>query len=144
MAGMIKKLMASGIAAKVISEARKPHNQQKIKDFVAQMQAKKKGQGRKPGTRYGAHRRPSRQPRTGPAPGRPVPGAGLVRRHGRSRPRHMHRIAVLDDYQPAASRFADWSQVPEPVEVVEFPRPRRRPERPGGPAPALRCRRRHA
>jgi hypothetical protein len=45
MAGMIKKLMASGIAAKVISEARKPHNQQKIKDFVAQMQAKRKGSG---------------------------------------------------------------------------------------------------
>jgi hypothetical protein len=52
MAGMIKKLMASGIAAKVIQEARKPHNQAKIKDFVAQMQAKRKGQGRKPGSRY--------------------------------------------------------------------------------------------
>lgn len=45
MAGMIKKLMASGIAAKVIQEARKPHNQAKIKDFVAQMQAKRKGAG---------------------------------------------------------------------------------------------------
>lgn len=55
MAGMIKKLMASGIAAKVISEARKPHNQAKIKDFVAQMQAKRKGSGpghTKPGARY--------------------------------------------------------------------------------------------
>ena len=57
MAGMVKKLLASGIAAKVIQEARKPHNQQKIKDFVAQMQAKRKGGygGRtKPGgtTRY--------------------------------------------------------------------------------------------
>ena len=31
MAGMIKKLMASGIAAKVIQEARKPENQAKIK-----------------------------------------------------------------------------------------------------------------
>ena len=30
------------------------------------------------------------------------------------------RIAVLDDYQSAAARFADWSLVPEPVEVVEF------------------------
>ena len=50
MAGMIKKLIASGVAAKVISEARKPQNQQKIKDFVAQMQAKQKG--RKPGPRY--------------------------------------------------------------------------------------------
>ena len=32
----------------------------------------------------------------------------------------MHRIAVLDDYQSVAAAFADWSQVPEPVEVVEF------------------------
>ena len=52
MAGMIKKLIASGVAAKVIQEARKPQNQQKIKDFVAQMQAKRKGQGDKPGPRY--------------------------------------------------------------------------------------------
>ena len=50
MAGMIKKLMVSGIAAKVIQEARKPQNQQKIKDFVTQMQNKQKG--RKPGPRY--------------------------------------------------------------------------------------------
>jgi hypothetical protein len=52
MAGMIKKLMASGIAAKAIQEARKPHNQQKIKDFIAQMQNKRKGSGPKPGSRY--------------------------------------------------------------------------------------------
>ena len=32
----------------------------------------------------------------------------------------MRRIAVLDDYQSAAARFADWSLVPEPVDVVEF------------------------
>ena len=32
----------------------------------------------------------------------------------------MHRIAVLDDYQSVAAAFADWSQVPEPLEVVEF------------------------
>ncbi|TFV74381.1 D-2-hydroxyacid dehydrogenase family protein [Blastococcus sp. CT_GayMR19] len=32
----------------------------------------------------------------------------------------MHRIAVLDDYQSVAATFTDWSQVPEPVEVVEF------------------------
>ncbi len=36
----------------VISEARKPHNQKKIKDFLAQMQNKRKGTGRKPGARY--------------------------------------------------------------------------------------------
>ncbi len=32
----------------------------------------------------------------------------------------MPRIAVLDDYQHVAGSFADWSRVPEPVEVVEF------------------------
>jgi phosphoglycerate dehydrogenase-like enzyme len=32
----------------------------------------------------------------------------------------MHRIAVLDDYQSVAGRFADWSAIPEPVDVVEF------------------------
>ncbi|HET6392886.1 MAG TPA: D-2-hydroxyacid dehydrogenase family protein [Blastococcus sp.] len=32
----------------------------------------------------------------------------------------MHRIAVLDDYQSVASDFCDWSQLPEPAEVVEF------------------------
>ncbi len=52
MAGMIRKLLASGVAAKVIQEARKPQNQAKIRDFVSQMQAKLKGRGRKPGTRY--------------------------------------------------------------------------------------------
>jgi phosphoglycerate dehydrogenase-like enzyme len=32
----------------------------------------------------------------------------------------MHRIAVLDDYQSVAHTFSDWSQLPEPAEVVEF------------------------
>jgi phosphoglycerate dehydrogenase-like enzyme len=32
----------------------------------------------------------------------------------------MHRIAVLDDYQSVAATYADWSQVAEPLEVVEF------------------------
>ena len=32
----------------------------------------------------------------------------------------MLRIAVLDDYQHVAARYADWSRLPEPVEVVEF------------------------
>ncbi|GAA3160041.1 D-2-hydroxyacid dehydrogenase family protein [Blastococcus jejuensis] len=32
----------------------------------------------------------------------------------------MHRIAVLDDYQSVAARFADWSLLPEPVDVVAF------------------------
>lgn len=41
--GMIKKLMASGVAAKVIQEARKPHNQAKIKKFVSDLQNRNKG-----------------------------------------------------------------------------------------------------
>jgi phosphoglycerate dehydrogenase-like enzyme len=32
----------------------------------------------------------------------------------------VHRIAVLDDYQYVAAAYADWSRLPEPVEVVEF------------------------
>jgi phosphoglycerate dehydrogenase-like enzyme len=32
----------------------------------------------------------------------------------------VHRIAVLDDYQSVAADFCDWSQLPEPAEVVEF------------------------
>jgi phosphoglycerate dehydrogenase-like enzyme len=32
----------------------------------------------------------------------------------------VHRIAVLDDYQSVAASFCDWSQLPEPAEVVEF------------------------
>jgi hypothetical protein len=47
MAGMIRKLIASGIAAKVIQEARKPQNQAKIKEMIAKLgeQNKKKGGG---------------------------------------------------------------------------------------------------
>ncbi|MGY1621090.1 hypothetical protein ACI789_02690 [Geodermatophilus sp. SYSU D00965] len=33
----------------------------------------------------------------------------------------MHRVAVLDDYQSAAAEFADWSRVPQPLDVVTFP-----------------------
>jgi phosphoglycerate dehydrogenase-like enzyme len=32
----------------------------------------------------------------------------------------MPRVAVLDDFQSIAARFADWSLTPEPVDVVEF------------------------
>jgi phosphoglycerate dehydrogenase-like enzyme len=32
----------------------------------------------------------------------------------------VHRIAVLDDYQSVAADFTDWSQLPEPAEVIEF------------------------
>ena len=43
MAGMLRRLMVSGIAAKVISEARKPQNQAKIKKMISDFQNKNKG-----------------------------------------------------------------------------------------------------
>jgi hypothetical protein len=49
MAGMIRKLIASGVAAKVIQEAKKPHNQAKIKKFISDFQ--NKNSGKKPGSK---------------------------------------------------------------------------------------------
>ena len=43
MAGMIRKLIASGVAAKLVQEARKPENQAKIKKAIADFQAKRSG-----------------------------------------------------------------------------------------------------
>jgi hypothetical protein len=43
MAGMIRKLMMSGIAAKVVQEARKPQNQAKIKKAIADFQKSRSG-----------------------------------------------------------------------------------------------------
>jgi hypothetical protein len=43
MAGMIRKLIASGVAAKLVQEARKPQNQAKIKKLIADFQNKNKG-----------------------------------------------------------------------------------------------------
>jgi hypothetical protein len=53
MAGIIRKLVASGIAAKLIQEAQKPENQAKIKKAIADFQSKRGG-GKRPGgtTRY--------------------------------------------------------------------------------------------
>jgi hypothetical protein len=48
MAGILRKLIASGVAAKVIQEARKPENQAKIKKAIADFQAKRGGQTRRP------------------------------------------------------------------------------------------------
>ena len=48
MAGLMKKLIASGVAARVIQEARKPENQAKIKKAIADFQAKRSGQTRRP------------------------------------------------------------------------------------------------
>jgi hypothetical protein len=44
---MLRKLLASGVAAKVIQEARKPQNQAKIKKAIADFQAKRGGQTRR-------------------------------------------------------------------------------------------------
>lgn len=54
MAGLIRKLVASGVAAKLLQEARKPENQAKIKQMIADYQRKKKGGGTRRG--YGAGR----------------------------------------------------------------------------------------
>ena len=45
MAGMIRKLLVSGVATKLIQEARKPQNQAKIKKAIADFQAKRNGGG---------------------------------------------------------------------------------------------------
>jgi hypothetical protein len=50
MAGMIRKLLASGVAAKLIQEASKPQNQAKIKKAIADFQNKRGGGSRPGGT----------------------------------------------------------------------------------------------
>jgi hypothetical protein len=53
MAGMIRKLLVSGVAAKLIQEAQKPQNQAKIKKAIADFQNKRGGgSGRGGTTRY--------------------------------------------------------------------------------------------
>jgi hypothetical protein len=42
--GLFKKAMVVGVAKKVFDEARKPHNQQKIREAYASFQAKRGGQ----------------------------------------------------------------------------------------------------
>ena len=37
MAGMLRKLIASGVAAKVVQEARKPENQAKIREGLSKL-----------------------------------------------------------------------------------------------------------
>ena len=43
MAGMLRKLVMSGIAARVVQEARKPENQAKIKKAIADFQKSRSG-----------------------------------------------------------------------------------------------------
>jgi hypothetical protein len=47
MAGMIRKLIVSGVAARVIQEARKPQNQAKLKKMIADFQNKNGGAKRR-------------------------------------------------------------------------------------------------
>ncbi|MGY1653391.1 hypothetical protein [Geodermatophilus sp. SYSU D01119] len=43
--GMMRNLIASGVAAKVVQELKKPQNQAKIKQFVRDFQAKQQKKG---------------------------------------------------------------------------------------------------
>jgi hypothetical protein len=47
--GMIRNLIGAGIVAKVVQEARKPQNQAKIKKAIADFQAKRGTQTKRPG-----------------------------------------------------------------------------------------------
>jgi hypothetical protein len=44
--GLLSKIAKGGVAKKVVDEARKPHNQSKIKDAVSNFSGKRKGTGR--------------------------------------------------------------------------------------------------
>ena len=46
--GLLKKVMAAGVVKKVYDEARKPHNQQKMRDAYASFQARRSGQPKPP------------------------------------------------------------------------------------------------
>jgi hypothetical protein len=46
--GLLRKAAVIGIAKKVYDEARKPHNQKKIKDAVEQLKAKRDASRRPP------------------------------------------------------------------------------------------------
>ena len=48
------KAIKAGVAKKVIDEARKPHNQAKIKSFVGNLRGKGKSSGTPPKGRHGA------------------------------------------------------------------------------------------
>lgn len=50
--GFLSKALKSGIAVKVVNEARKPHNQQKIKDAVQSF--RNRGNGGTGGSRPGS------------------------------------------------------------------------------------------
>lgn len=60
--GLFKKAMVVGVAKKVYDEARKPHNQQKIREAYASFQARRGGQ-----------QAPPAQPPGGTKPSAPPP-----------------------------------------------------------------------
>ena len=62
--GLFKKAMVVGVAKKVYDEARKPHNQQKIREAYASFQARRGGQ-QTPPARPG-DTPPAAKPPTGP------------------------------------------------------------------------------
>ncbi len=51
--GMLRNLMVSGVAMRVVQELRKPQNQAKVKQFVRDFQNKNKGSGGTPPTGRG-------------------------------------------------------------------------------------------
>lgn len=46
--GMLSKLTKSGVAAKLIAEARKPHNQAKVRRMVENLSSRRGGRARPP------------------------------------------------------------------------------------------------
>ena len=50
--GLLNGLIKAGIAQKVISEARKPHNQEKIRQAVQKVAASRRGGGTTRGPKY--------------------------------------------------------------------------------------------
>ena len=63
--GLLKKVMAAGVVKKVYDEARKPHNQKKMKDAYASFQARRGGQQAPPASPK-ADPTPPTQPPAGP------------------------------------------------------------------------------
>ena len=65
--GLLKKVMAAGVVKKVYDEARKPHNQKKMRDAYASFQARRGGQQSPPASGPGGA--------SGPKPPNQSPGS---------------------------------------------------------------------
>lgn len=66
--GLFKKAMVVGVAKKVYDEARKPHNQQKIREAYASFQARR-GAQQPPATPRPTDPTPPTEPPAGPRTG---------------------------------------------------------------------------